>query len=70
MIDAGMIAHGKIAVLGGGESGKIVGCYMSATGIVVNVKVGDGIVERNVPLADIVEVKDGNALNEVKDAAV
>lgn len=52
-IDPTMIRHGAKVVLKDGAEGKITGSYVSTDGLVLNVKVGDTLVDRNVRLEDV-----------------
>ncbi len=56
-VDASKLRKDAKITLKDGTPHEVCGCYMSAEGIIVTVKASrDGIVDRNVPLADIEEV--------------
>jgi hypothetical protein len=59
MIDVAKLHKDAEVTLESGEKGIVRGCYMSTEGIVVMVRTSpSGIVDRNVPLEKISEVKE------------
>lgn len=56
-VDAKDIKAGVRVKLADGAAGEVRGSYMSAEGIVLRVATEAGsVVQRNVPLADVVEI--------------
>lgn len=60
MIDLSEIKAGTKVRLSDGAVGSVVGSYLSTEGLVLLVKVGDGIVSRNVPVVNVLEIVKGD----------
>lgn len=56
MIDTLRLKSDTWVRLADGSLGRVTGSYMSVTGIALTVNVGGGIVDRNVPISEIVEI--------------
>lgn len=62
MIDISKLKAGAVVKLADGAVGEVRGSYLSTDGLVLRVNTGGGIVDRNVPLDQVMEVADAVSL--------